>query len=274
MSEEKTEKIPEAEPAVAVSAATDGVTAVVSPMKSVLVFVGLGILGGLIGGFLIHEFDRYFIIGWPEDVEPGSSLGGLTPEQMEAARISGVTSAYANNTLHFGMVGALVAALMGLAGGLLERSPRTVARGVVTGLIAGSALGALGGVSSVVIRELVHTSEPHSDLMAQAYTMAIQFPSWLGVAVASAVAVCGCSVRGFRQFPGLLGAAAAGVLVVALVYPTAASMALPNENSNGLVPTAHEGPANRIFWGIANATVMALLLGWQASAGDRRHANE
>ncbi|MEZ6060829.1 MAG: hypothetical protein R3C19_10730 [Planctomycetaceae bacterium] len=235
-------------------------------LAATLTFVVLGVVGGLISGVIVHSLENYIQYPWPEDVPPMEGAGPFPLEQIEAADMVRVASDYRNISLSFAIVAALVAALMGVAKGIVERSPAVMVKSVVVGIVSGAVLGGIGGLAAVFIRQQMATWVPQSALTSQLYTMALQLPAWLAVAVAAALAAGLFSVSGKKHVVPVTGVAIAGVLIAVLLYPTAGSLIFPGEATDMVVPSARDSIGNRLSWAGLHVALMALLVGRQVSA--------
>ncbi|MSR57931.1 MAG: hypothetical protein EXS05_09675 [Planctomycetaceae bacterium] len=246
-----------------------------------LAFVGLGLLGGVVGGILIELSQDFFEFDAPPD-GAADTQGILNAEQKALVSAAQSRTDRKNVPLAMGFVGLAVGTALGLAQGLAgdraddrnrpgvvgasmgpaRCSLRDATAGLAAGAVCGAGLGALGGLVAVLVRDqlggwntLDQTGQP-DPLLVQLHTMAIQLPSWISIAVAMGLA----AVAARRGAVGvrIAGLAILAVLFASVVYPTLASLLFQMDDPDGVIPG---GSLNRLFWATLNAGLIGLIIG-------------
>lgn len=255
-----TERPPQADVAVTSEGVTTPVETVQRSHRSWLGFVVVGLLSGVAGGILINQSHEAFAVKQPKEL--AGKQGIFTPEEMALARAAQLVADYKNTPLAMGLLGLAVGASFGLAGGLMQRSPRSAGAGLVVGALSGGVLGALGGAAAVFVREqlrgwntLSESGEPNS-LLVQLHTMAIHLPTWIfiGVAVGLACGAARCGAPAVRT----AGLAIFAVVLASVVYPTVASLVFQMDDPGSVVPG---GSTNRLLWTTLSAGLIGLIAG-------------
>lgn len=231
-----------------------------------MVLLLVGMVSGIVGGLLVSQTREQFALIQPEGTKGN---GILTPEQMAQVRAAQVVADYKNAPFALGILGLVVAGVLGLTAGLLWRSSAGATVGFLVGCLGGALLGALGGLSSVFVREqlagwdrLTASGQP-DPLLSQIHTMALHLPTWIFIAIAAAVAF-GIA----RRHPAAIGRtvafAALALVVVSLIYPTLAALFFQMENPDKVIPS---GTLNLMLWAGLNAGLIGVALAGDAKPG-------
>ncbi len=248
---------PRAEPSVTGAVSGENIVPTGSTQRNTIVFLGLGLLGGIAGGIAVEQTHDFFPVVEPEGV---AGNGILTADQLAQVAAARVRADYQNLSFALGLLGLAVGACLGLAQRALRQAvlPR-----LLVGGMSGAVLGATGGLAAVFTRErlrgwntLDETGQPDA-LLVQLHTMAVQLPAWIGIAVAVGL-TAGVLARRGAIVGRTAGMAIVAVLLASLVYPLLASMFFATQDSGGVIPS---GMANRLFWATLYSALIGLIVG-------------
>lgn len=233
-----------------------------NPLAVLTLCLLLGLAGGGIAGLIMHRTIEFFPVIEPPEV--ANTQGIYTPEQSELVQKAQLKADFCNTSLNAGLLGLVVCAMLGLAPGIVRRVPGAALSGFSVGALTGAAFGAAGGFLAVVVREqllgwnvLTDVGQPFP-LKVQIHTMAIQFPSWAGIALALGCAFAAGSKNSRKAFGSVCGAAVAGWIVASLLYPATSSLFFSGDNPDAVIPN---GFGNRILWTSMSASVIGLFVG-------------
>jgi hypothetical protein len=225
-------------------------------------FLILGLLGGICGGFAVEQAHDFFRVEEPEGV---AGNGILSAEQLALVAAAQVEADYRNVPLALCLLGLAVGACLGLA---QRAGQRAMLTRVLTGGLSGAVLGAMGGLTAVFVRErlrgwntLDETGQPDA-LLTQLHTMAVQLPSWIGIAVVVGL-TAGVLSRSGALVGRTTGLAIVAVLLASLVYPTLASILFATQDPGGVIPGGME---TRLLWTILHAGLIGLIVGGLGNA--------
>lgn len=224
------------------------------------VYLALGVLGGLLGAWLLNRFEAYFPVIVPEDLK--GAQGIFNPEQMARILNEQRRAAHSNSPLALGCMGASLAGAISLAIGASLAGVRGAVRGLVAGFILGGLFSAAGALVSLQALEglknwntLDSMGQP-DPIKSQLHVMSHQFPTWLGIAAAIGLSVW--TVVGTRGRPvQLAGAAALAALILLLSFPLIASM-IHTTDTAGVIP---QGFGNKLGWCLLGGLLLGGVVG-------------
>lgn len=237
------------------------------------VYLVLGVLGGLLGAWLLNTFEAQFPVIVPDDLK--GAQGIYNPEQMARILNEQRRAAHSNAPLALGCMGACLAGAISLAIGAGLAGTRGAVRGLVTGFILGGFLTAAGALVSLQSQErlknwntLDATGQP-DPIKSQLHVMSHQLPTWLGIA--AAIGLSTWTVVGTRGRPGhLAGAAALAALILLLSFPLLASL-LHTQDTAGVIP---QGLPNKLGWCLLGGILLGGVVGRSVlKHSDPSHAN-
>ncbi|MGE3819790.1 MAG: hypothetical protein AB7I30_10160 [Isosphaeraceae bacterium] len=235
--------------------AVGGAAAASSPRFGTL---GMALAAGLVAGLIAGMAGE----GSHEAFAAPLDLRGSLEKSAALARAEAEASVK-NAALAYGLLGAAVAAALGVAGGLARSSPLAAMRAGLTGLLVGAGLGAGAAwlIVPVASRNLILASD----------TMLI--PLLIQVGTASAVGAAG----GFAMATGRGGGARPAVLAilggVAGAAVAAAGFALIGTLAFPLAQPEHLIPATRLARMLSRlAVAVGTALGAATGVGDRGRA--
>jgi hypothetical protein len=224
------------------------------------VMLVMGVLSGVVGGFLIDRTHGF--IEHPAEfmAEMKSKGRNPPPEYVERYIAANRVLRHKNTALTVGLLGLVFCGFVGLGRGILQRSGRTAVLMMVGGALLGLALGSLGGFAESLLEVRL---DEYRQLDRMIKGMIKHAVIWGTVGVAVGVT----AVLPARQFKTITGVAlptiAAGI-AAALVFVPISSILFPNLAAELAVPP---GLGNRILWASLPALLMALVVG-RALAAD------
>ncbi len=175
----------------------------------------LGAIVSGVGSWGIGELASPYL---PLELEQSPGLSGPTPEML-AARARNELTRNRNDTIQYGVIGALLGLSMGVAGGMVVRSTRLAALVGVMGLVVGGAIGA-GATAGVLYWRTIHPIRDPSDLVQSSMTMA---GIWGPIGLLGGLALgLGLGRKGGVLGPGLSGCV--GALLASGFQPVASSI--------------------------------------------------
>lgn len=227
----------------------------------------LGVVGGLLGAWLLNRFEAQFPVIVPDDLK--GAQGIYNPEQMARILNEQRRAAHSNAPLSLGLMGASLAGAISMAIGSGLAGSRGAIRGLVSGLVLGGLLTSTGALFSLEAFErlkgwntLDATGQP-DPIKSQLHVMSHQLPTWLGIATAIGLATW--AVVGPRGRPThLAGAAALAALILLLSFPLLASI-IHTKDTAGVIPQGFE---NQLGW----CALGGLLLGGVVGRSVLRHS--
>ncbi|MFN9200375.1 MAG: hypothetical protein ACK5WR_20060 [Planctomycetaceae bacterium] len=227
---------------------------------SLAVYLALGVLGGLLGAWLLNRFEAQFPVIVPEDLK--GAQGIFNPEQMARILNEQRRAAHSNAPLALGCMGASLAGAISLAIGASLAGVRGAIRGLVAGFILGGLLSAAGALISLQALEglknwntLDSMGQP-DPIKSQLHVMSHQFPTWLGIAAAIGLSVW--AMVGTRGRPvQLTGAAALASLILLLSFPLMASL-IHTTDTAGVIP---QGFGNKLGWCLLGGVLLGGVVG-------------
>jgi hypothetical protein len=223
-------------------------------------YLVVGVLGGLLGAWLLNRFEAHFPVIVPDDLK--GSQGIYNPEQMARILNEQRRAAHSNAPLSLGLMGASLAGAISLAIGWGLAGSRGAVRGLVAGLVLGGLLTATGALVSLEALErlkgwntLDAMGQP-DPIKSQLHVMSHQLPTWLGIATAIGLATW--AVVGTRGRPThLAGAAALAALILLLSFPLLASI-IHTKDPAGVIPQGFE---NQLGWCVLGGLLLGGVVG-------------
>lgn len=231
-----------------------------APGLSLPIYLILGVLGGLLGAWLLNRFEAHFPVIVPEDLK--GAQGIFNPEQMARILNEQRRAAHSNAPLALGCMGASLAGAISLAIGASLSGTRGAVRGLVAGFLLGGLLSAAGALISLQALEglknwntLDATGQP-DPIKSQLHVMSHQFPTWLGIAAAIGLTVW-AAVGGRGRPVQLAGAAALAALILLLSFPLLASL-IHTTDTAGVIP---QGFGNKLGWCLLGGVLLGGVVG-------------
>lgn len=224
------------------------------------VYLVLGVLGGLLGAWLLNRFEAQFPVIVPDDLK--GAQGIFNPEQMARILNEQRRAAHSNAPLALGCMGASLAGAISLAIGANLAGTRGAVRGLLAGVLLGGLLSAAGALVSLQAWEglknwntLDATGQP-DPIKSQLHVMSHQFPTWLGITAAIGLSVW--AAVGSRGRPvQLAGAAALAALILLLSFPLMASL-IHTTDPAGVIP---QGFGNKLGWCLLGGALLGGVVG-------------
>ena len=223
-------------------ASSEGSTASESARQSAVAPYGVLLIAGVLGAvatfLFVNRFESYSKAP-PElaNLEPMSASAEETRQQMAAFK----KAAIENAAICFALGGAAVAGLMGLACGMLRKSPAGAVVAMIVGGIAGVLLGAAGGYGESSL--LYYLKENQGDMNGTVRAILAHAIAWGAVGLAAGIAT---AVSGDRSLSGQRIVAGLGAGIVGgVLYAPLAMVVFPLANPEVILP---EGAGNRALW--------------------------
>lgn len=218
----------------------------------VAVTLCLGALGGGLLGWSVIEAKGAAFFAIPAELTPQALAptpgGDYIGKQFAASN----RATLGNNTANYAIVGAAIAALVGLAQGVRQRSLLRMALGFAAGLL----VGAIAGAGAAYGVTLLIRQPAAASIAASVKSAMGQVICWGLVGFA-----CGLSVSAGTRRPArvlhLSAAGSIGGLLGAALYGVLAPLLFPLSNTDLLVPGTS---ASRLLWiGVAAASIGLML---------------
>lgn len=214
------------------------------PSRAWLLLVIAGLAGGGLSWCLLERYEHPFAA--PEELEKLSAkrMAMIPMTDAENARIAELEADQErkNSAAAIAAIGLPLAALVGLAAGLLGRSGVASVTGLVGGAVAGAVLGAAGGWIAAFVYEQLKIELGVNRGYAAAGSHAA---TWAFVALAVALAAWPGVRKSGMSLAATAGSAVVGALIAAALYPVIAGLAFAMSNSDLIIPA---GRWNRLAW--------------------------
>lgn len=228
--------------------------------RGTFIMLAAGVAAGVLAWFLVEHFHHYFTLP-PELADKNPPYDPETEKQLFAAV---VVRDYKNTALAYGLIGLVLCAFLGLGQGLLRRSSGAAVGGFLLGTVLGAATGAAAGTAVIGIREqfnMVFSVDILSysvNLGAYQKTVVMHVAAWTIVSVGVGIVAGLWGPQKVRAVLRGFVAAAAGGLVVGLLFPLVAAALLHFEKPELPRP---EGSWTVLLWTVSVCAIMGWAVG-------------
>ena len=237
--------------------------------RSLLVFFAAGLIAGGSSLALLVAMQDYYRI--PPEMESISPIDEAGQARLRVARAEVETK---NLYLTVGLLGALVGAILGLAGGIRDRSAGRALAGGLLGVLLGGGLGLASAylapeqvrpfVQGLVPRDAPYETRQNVKMFS---TMAVHATIWGLIGIAGACAATAPARRAGPMLKSALGAFVAAVLTM-MVYQVLLGNLFEVSRFELILPR-DMGPM--LLWTIPAALLIGLAIG-RTSAGEPEQA--
>lgn len=218
------------------------------------VMLFMGLLSGVVGGFLIDRTHELFEHPAAFMAEMKSKGRNPPPEFVERYIAANQVLRHKNTALTVGLLGLIFCGFVGLGRGILERSGRTALLVMAGGALLGLVLGALGGLAESLL-EVRLDEYRQLDRMIKGMIKHAVIWGFVGVAVGLTAVL---PARQFKRMTSVAFPTIAAGIVAALVFVPISSIVFPNLSAELAVPP---GLGNRILWASLPAVLMSMVVG-------------
>jgi len=239
-----------------------------TPACGPLLLTCLGLLAGPLAWLLIMQFGGFFKL--PEGFIPLDFAERfafmMDPENNRAVQELLAKINYQNTLLTLAIVGAALAGVFGLGGGIRRKSIRAMVTGTTTGMVLGAVLGVLTGI---VVQFTERQLQPFlgTDLFGTTFTFSLMYLtlalhamtwSMIGIAVGLAIAIPTSQDRVIGR--SVVAAITAGPFAAYLFMLLGVFLVwlFNNPNPDHIIPA---GAVNRLCWTTVAAVMMGLFVG-------------
>jgi len=214
------------------------------PARAWLLLVIAGLVAGGIGWWLVNRYEQPFAPPEEQQKLAGKRMATIPLTAEEDARLAELDSLQErkNAAANTAALGLSLAAVVGLAAGLVGRSAAAAFAGLLGGAVAGAAFGAGGGwLAALVYQQLkigLGLDRSYAAVASHAVT-------WVSLGIAAAFAAWPGVRKAGVSLGRTAGAATIGALIAAALYPVVAAVAFAMNNSDLILPS---GEWNRLAW--------------------------